>query len=146
MNMLETGLLIIHLLVAVAICGFCPAATRQGRRHGCGIRQRFIGKPLWRRRFCKLSFADHGDPRGDLLRFESWAHMVRDDTNRAIGRDPKGRDGKDGAEGVRCTIGTGRRPGAAGNAAPGAGGAAPATDVPKSPPAGDGAKSTEVPK
>jgi len=146
MNMLETGLLIIHLLVAVAICGFVLLQHGKGADMGAAFGSGSSGSLFGAAG--SANFLSRTTAILAAIFFASSLGLTWFATTRTepSGVMQKGVMEKMAPKASDVPSAPGAGPGAAGNAAPGAGGAAPATDVPKSPPAGDGAKSNEVPK
>ncbi len=100
MSMLETLILVAHLLVAIGICGFVLLQHGKGADMGARIWQRSVGKRLWRRGLGEFPVAHNGCPRRAVLPHEPRPHLVRDDAQRAAGRDAAGDRRKDRSQGI----------------------------------------------
>ena len=143
MNMLETLVLVLHLLVAAAICGFVLLQHGKGADMGAAFGSGSSGSLFGAAG--SANFLSRTTAILAAVFFASSLGLTWFGSHHAgaLGRDAAGRDGKDGAEDLRHSCG----PGSAARA-----GAAPAADPAKAPAPPRAArsrrarKSGEVPK
>ena len=144
MNLLESGLLIVHLLVAVAICGFILLQHGKGADMGAAFGSGSSGSL-----FGAAGSANFLSRTTAILAALFFASSLALTWIGSTHTAPSGVMQKGVMEKLAPKASdVPTAPGAGGAAAPGAAPAAPASEAPKAPvpPAPDGSKSGEVPK
>ena len=107
MNMLETVLLVLHLLVAVAICGFVLLQHGKGADMGAAFGSGSSGSLFGAAGSANFLSRTTAILAAVFFASSLGTHVVRLAPQRAVGRDAAGRDGKDGAEDLRHSCGSG---------------------------------------
>ncbi len=78
MNMLQTLLLVLHLLVAVGICGFVLLQHGKGADMGAAFGSGSSGSVFGADRLGEFPLAHDGGAGRGVLRHEPWTHVVRE--------------------------------------------------------------------